>query len=210
MHQQGFSLIELLMGLAIAAIVLSWAGAGYYEIIEANARKDAALLLISGLRSARGEAIARNQTVIVKALDDDWSKGWRIVLDDDEQTLLMERTSHARVAGNRPVRRLVKFSRLGAPLLTGGGFRAGTLHVCAKRKPVSHHQVVLAPSGRVRLQSVEAVEALCESGLKQRANAQFLGHGERDVLLASGQFIGTGGTPGLQLLDHTSHQHFRR
>ncbi|RMP78165.1 hypothetical protein ALQ17_05359, partial [Pseudomonas fluorescens] len=44
---------------------------------------------------------------------------------------------------------------------------------------------------------------------QQRANPQLLGHGECDVLFAASQFIGTGGAPGVQLLDNTAHQHFR-
>jgi type IV fimbrial biogenesis protein FimT len=169
MYQQGFSLIELLMGLAIAAIVLPWAGAGYKELIESIEREDTAQLLISGLRSARSEAIARNQTVVLRGIDDDWGRGWRITLDDKDKTVLMERRASARVVGNQPVKRRVRFGSQGEALHANGAFQAGTLHVCAKRGPVSHHQVVLAPSGRVRLESVEAKQALCEKELKARS-----------------------------------------
>ena len=60
MYQQGFSLIELLMGLAIAAIVLPWAGSGYKALVESTDRDDAARLLASGLRSARSEDHAQS------------------------------------------------------------------------------------------------------------------------------------------------------
>ena len=166
MYQQGFSLIELLMGLAIAAIVLSWASAGYKELIESIEREDTAQLLISGLRSARSEAIARNRTVVLRAIDNDWGRGWRITLDDKEKTVLMERSASARVFGNWPVKRRVRFGSQGEALRPSGAFQAGTLHVCAKRGPVSHHQVILAPSGRVRLESIEAEQALCAKGLR--------------------------------------------
>ena len=105
MHQQGFSLIELLMGLAIAAIVLPWACASYTALVEASERKDAAQLLASGLRSARSEAITRNRTVVIRGIDNDWGRGWRITLDDKEKTLLMEHSGRARVIGNWPVAR---------------------------------------------------------------------------------------------------------
>ncbi|QBZ91898.1 prepilin-type N-terminal cleavage/methylation domain-containing protein [Pseudomonas viciae] len=166
MYQQGFSLIELLMGLAIAAIVLPWAGSGYKALIESTERKDAALLLASGLRSARSEAITRNRTVVIRGIDNDWGRGWRITLDDDEKTLLMERSGRARVIGNWPVKRSVRFSSQGEALLPSGAFQAGTLHVCAKREPLSHHQVVLARTGRISLRSEKAEQAVCEKGLK--------------------------------------------
>ncbi|WP_434558695.1 GspH/FimT family pseudopilin [Pseudomonas sp. Z5-35] len=166
MRQQGFSLIELLMGLAIAAIVLPWAGTGYKELIESIEREDTAQLLLSGLRSARSEAIMRNRRVLIHGIDNDWGKGWRITLDNKEKTLLKERSASARVIGNQTVKRRVRFGSHGAALHANNSFQAGTLHVCAKRGPVSHHQVILAPSGRVRLESIKAEEALCEKGLK--------------------------------------------
>ncbi|ALQ05793.1 GspH/FimT family pseudopilin [Pseudomonas brassicacearum] len=169
MYQQGFSLIELLMGLAIAAIVLPWAGASYKELIESIEREDTAQLLINGLRIARSEAITRNRSVLIQGIDNDWGRGWRIMLDNKEKTLLMERPASARVVGNQPMRRRVRFGNQGEALHPSGAFQAGRLHVCAKRGPVSHHQVILAPSGRVRLESVEAEQALCEKGLKARS-----------------------------------------
>lgn len=166
MHQNGFSLIELLMGLAIAAIVLSWAGASYKELIGSTRREGTAQGLLSGLRIARSEAINRNRRVSIQGIDNDWGKGWRITLDDQEKTLLSERRDQARVVGNSPVKHRVRFGSQGEALHPNGAFQAGTLHVCAEREPVSHYQVVLAPSGRVRLATVKAEQALCEKGLK--------------------------------------------
>ncbi|MCJ8204971.1 GspH/FimT family protein [Pseudomonas sp. RGM2987] len=170
MHQQGFSLIELLMGLAIAAIVLPWVGSGYKALIESIERKDAAQLLASGLRTARSEAITRNRTVAIRGIDNDWSQGWQIILDGDDQALLTQRSSGARIIGNWAMKRSVRFAGHGQAVWPSGAFHSGTLHVCGKHDPVSHHQVVLAPTGRVSLRSHEAEQALCEKGLKQRAD----------------------------------------
>ncbi|TNB77337.1 prepilin-type N-terminal cleavage/methylation domain-containing protein [Pseudomonas sp. Fig-3] len=170
MYQQGFSLIELLMGLAIAAIVLPWAGSGYKALVESTDRDDAARLLASGLRSARSEAITRNRTVTIQGIDNDWSLGWQIMLDGDDQPLLTQHSRHARIIGNGPVKHSVRFASQGEPLLPSGAFQAGTLHVCAHHKPVSHHQVVLSRSGRVSLRSEKTEQALCEMDSKQGAH----------------------------------------
>ncbi|MGN8277277.1 GspH/FimT family pseudopilin [Pseudomonas sp. SMN5] len=170
MHQQGFSLIELLMGLAIATIVLSWAGSSYKTLIESIERKDAARLLASGLRTARSEAITRNRTVAFRGIDNDWSQGWQIILDGDDQALLTQRSSGARIIGNWAMKRSVRFASHGQAVWRSGAFHSGTLHVCEKQGPISHHQVVLAPTGRVSLRSHAAEQALCEKGLKQRAD----------------------------------------
>ena len=93
-------------------------------LTESNHREEAANSLVAGLRSARSEAIARSQTVIIHAIDDDWSQGWRIILDvsgkgheDSSNPLLIERRSGTRVPifGNRYVRTSIRFSHLGEP-----------------------------------------------------------------------------------------------
>jgi type IV fimbrial biogenesis protein FimT len=171
MRQQGFSLIELLMGLTITAIVLSLVSPALAALAESNHREAAATALAAGLRSARSEAITRGQTVMIHAIDGDWSQGWRIIVDvngkgyeDSSNPLLVEHRSGNRVpiVGNRYVKTSIRFSNLGEPL--HNGFQAGTLHVCAVREPVSQHQVVLASNGRVSLRSKKTEQALCVGG----------------------------------------------
>jgi type IV fimbrial biogenesis protein FimT len=180
MRQQGFNLIELLMGLTIVGIVLLLVSPAFAALTETNHREEAARSLVSGMRSARSEAIARNQAVVIHGINDDWSQGWRIILDvngkgheDSSNPLLIERASGTRVPifGNYYVKTSVRFSHLGEPL--HGGFQSGTLHICAAREPVSEYQVVLAPSGRVSLRSKKTAQALCAKGenSEQRTDA---------------------------------------
>ena len=182
MRQQGFSLVELLMGLTIVGIVLHLVSPAFAALTESNHREVAAESLVSGIRSARSEAITRNQTVVIHGINDDWGQGWRMILDlngkgheDSSNPLLVERRSDTRVPviGNRPVRRFVRFSGLGEPLLPSGAFQAGTLHICVAREPVSQHQVVLARTGLVSLRSKKTEQALCVGGedSEQRTNA---------------------------------------
>ena len=168
MREQGFSLIELLMGLAIVGIVLLLVSPAFAGLKESNHREESAKSLVSGLRSARSEAIARGQVVIIHAIEDDWSQGWRIILDvsgkgheDPDNPLLVERRSGMGVAimGNRYIKTAIRFGPLGGPV--AGGFQAGTLHVCAAREAQSQHQVVLASNGRISLRSKRAAQALC-------------------------------------------------
>ncbi|MHC8335834.1 GspH/FimT family pseudopilin [Pseudomonas sp. LB3P25] len=179
MHQRGFSLIELLMGLTIIGIVLLLVSPAFATLSESNYREEAAQSLVSGMRSARSEAIMRNQPVVIHGINDDWSQGWRIILDvngkgheDSSNPLLVERRSGTRVPifGNQYVRTSVRFSHLGEPLY--GGFQSGTLHICASNEPLSQYQVVLAASGRVSLRSKKTAQALCEGGenSEQRAD----------------------------------------
>jgi type IV fimbrial biogenesis protein FimT len=171
MHQRGFSLIELLMGLTIVGIVLLLVSPAFAALTQANHREEAAKSLASGIRNARSAAITRNQTVIIHGINDDWGQGWRTIVDvsgrgqeDSSNPLLVEHQSRTGVSifGNQHVQTSVRFSHLGEPLY--GGFQSGTLHVCAAREPVSQYQVVLASSGRVSLRSKQTAQALCERG----------------------------------------------
>ena len=81
MHQRGFSLIELLMGLTIVGIVLLLVSPAYATLTASSYREQAAQSLFSGIRTARTEAVVRNQAVVIHAINNDWGQGWRMILD---------------------------------------------------------------------------------------------------------------------------------
>ncbi|CRM61147.1 type II secretion system protein H [Pseudomonas sp. 52 E 6] len=172
MQQRGFTLIELLLGLIVSSILANLAVPSFKSLLESQQRHSAAQSLAGGLRYARTEAVARNRAVVIHALDEDWSRGWRVIVDesgrghlDDKNPVLMEHQDSGKVpiVGNGPLKNQVRFSGLGEPIFSGGGFRAGTVHVCASEQPQSLYQVVLAPSGRISLRSDRAEQALCRS-----------------------------------------------
>lgn len=108
--------------------------------------------------------------MVVYARDEDWSTGWKTILDlsgeghlDKNNPVLIETQNSERIpiAGNTPVKHYVRFNPLGEPLLSRGAFQAGTLHICQAKTAQSHHQVVLAKSGRISLRSDQAAQALC-------------------------------------------------
>ncbi|QHF42991.1 general secretion pathway protein GspH [Pseudomonas sp. S35] len=172
MKQQGFTLIELLLALILSSVMAHLAVPSFKSLLESQQQRSAAQSLAGGLRFARTEAIARNRAVVIHARDNDWSQGWRVIVDvsgrghlDDDNPVLLEHQGNGRVPiiGNGPVREQVRFSGLGEPVFSGGGFRAGTVHVCAAAPAQSLYQVVLAPSGRISLRSDKTEQALCRS-----------------------------------------------
>ena len=170
MYQRGMSLTSLLLSLMIVAITARFASPAYSALTEGQRRQVTAEQLASSLRNARTEALLRHQYVVVHAVNEDWSQGWRTILDvsgqghlDRSNPVLVETQGSGRIpiAGNTPVKHYVRFSPLGEPLLSKGAFQAGTLHVCQARTAQSHYQVVLAKSGRISLRSDQAAQALC-------------------------------------------------
>ncbi|WP_426105893.1 GspH/FimT family pseudopilin [Pseudomonas sp. TWR1-1-3] len=170
MHQRGMSLIQLLLTLTIVALTARFASPAYSALVEHHQRQITAEQLASSLRNARAQALLRQQFVVVYPYEEDWSRGWRTILDlsgqghlDKGNPVLVESQGSGRIpiAGNTSVKRYVRFNPLGEPQLVGGAFQAGTLHVCQARTAQSHYQVVLAKSGRISLRSDKTAQALC-------------------------------------------------
>lgn len=164
MKQAGFTLIEMLVGLVLIGLITTLAAPAFGEIINSQRRQDAAQQLASGIRTARTEAVLRSQPVVIRAIEGNWSNGWQIVIDpqkNQDDLIVLERARSAKVPiiGNRPVKQSIRFNGLGTP--SDNGFTAGTLFVCDAKSAISHHRVILASSGRVRIESDQLEAKLC-------------------------------------------------
>jgi type IV fimbrial biogenesis protein FimT len=84
--RRGFSLIELMIVLVIAAIVLSIALPDLRVLIRQYHLKTVAGDLFGAIDLTRSEAIARGQRVMLAPLDEagaNWSDGWVVFVDHD-------------------------------------------------------------------------------------------------------------------------------
>lgn len=75
---RGFTLLELLITLAIVAIVTAVAAPSFSDIIERQRVRSAADNLRSSIELARSEAVKRNSPVTVNRIEDNWNKGWKV------------------------------------------------------------------------------------------------------------------------------------
>lgn len=88
-RSRGFTLIELMITLALAAIILTLAVPGFQDIIRNNRAATQANELVTALGLARSEAVKRgarvslcpstNQATCTGGMD--WSNGWIVFLD---------------------------------------------------------------------------------------------------------------------------------
>lgn len=164
MKQAAFTIIELAVTMVIIGLIVILAVPAFSEIVMSQRRLDVAQQLASGIRTARTEAILRSRPVVIRAIDEDWSKGWQIVVDpknSEDDLVLTERTRSGKVPvfGNQHVARQIRFNALGSP--SDSGFVSGSLFICAANDTLSHHTVVMANTGRVRIESVPKPEKLC-------------------------------------------------
>jgi len=171
MHQQGFSLLQLMIATAVAGVLIHLAVPHYQGMTQALRRQVMAQELHDSLRAARSEAVLRGRDVLMHPLEGNWANGWRIVVAPDEAVLRVHQGNpKVRVQGNGPVREQVRFNANGWGRLEGGGFLAGTIHVC-DGLGYSDYQVVVAMSGRVHLTNKRAHEALCSVQRSDRLDA---------------------------------------
>lgn len=152
MGQQGVTLIQMMFALGVLSLLTHQGLTAYGKFSEELHLSATARELALALRGARNQAALRHQAVLVRPLEEDWGKGWRVILEHDGELLQEHRLGKPlRIATTSD--RVVRFSARGAPL--GVGFVGTTLDICPRTTLDSRHQVVLSPSGRVSLRSDE-------------------------------------------------------
>lgn len=77
-RQAGFTLMELLVTIAMVAILFGLGVPMFRQSLDFVSAKDLAVELAGDLRMARGEAVKRNTTVSVVPLSGGWSAGWQV------------------------------------------------------------------------------------------------------------------------------------
>ena len=175
--QAGYTLVELLVVMALGTILLSIAVPAMTDMLIAQRFNAASSAFLSSLNLARFEAIKRNARVVIcKSNGGDsceltvgWNQGWimfhdinnNAALDDGEQVI--ERygamPDGLSLTGNTPVANYVSYSTSGSAKLINGAFQAGTFTLCLA--PVSGddvRQIVLSNTGRARVRKGAAAD----------------------------------------------------
>jgi len=156
----GFTLLELVVALAIAGALLFLGAPGLGGVLAERELEDRADALIHTLDRARSEAIKRGIRVHVcpvasgdcPGVAAPWERGWAIATDGAPAAIAPERRAPEGVTirGNRPVADYVSYTSTGLARRVDGALQMGTFTLC--RRGQKARRIVLAQSGRARLE----------------------------------------------------------
>ncbi len=141
--QRGFTLIEAMVVISIAAILAGTSVSSFVWLNQATQIRGATFDLIADLDFARSEAVKRNADVIVAPRNGDWVNGWTVAFAGN---LLRTRDAVGAAVG---------FTAAPATLTFDGGGRAslvtvGNFQICPPSGSVAGRTVRLDPSGLSR------------------------------------------------------------
>ncbi len=175
----GFTMIELLVVVTVAALLLSLAVPSMSAMVDSQKAVSLLNAFVSSLNLARSEAIKRNARVVVCksatglacASSGGWEQGWIVFHDannnatlDTGETVVQQRgpaSGGLQFTGNLPVARYVSFGASGSSRLVSGAFQAGTFTLCpAVGSGVEVRKIVLSGIGRFRAQKGNAGDCL--------------------------------------------------
>ncbi|AUN95497.1 GspH/FimT family pseudopilin [Pseudazoarcus pumilus] len=166
---QGLTLIELVVTIAILAIVIALAAPSFAAIVRDNRIATGTNQLMGALQTARSEAVRRGHRVnlcvsqnLLTCVDGDsaagWDGGWLMfadqdgdnVLDDDEEILQVGNPLRGlQASGNGPVKTSISFAATGQPR------QAGTIGLCGGVGEHVGRSIVISVVGRIRHDHVE-------------------------------------------------------
>ncbi|MFZ6048048.1 GspH/FimT family pseudopilin [Pseudomonas sp. CR3202] len=157
---RGFTLIEALVALTIITLLISVGVPAMTELIHSHQLRTASNTLHVSFNQARQASVTRRVPVLVDNQDEDWSSGWRVYADqnnnarwDEGEPVLAENGPQPQgliIKGNAPVRRYVRYTPTGRTHMANGAFQAGTLVLCHSDGKAAVRKLVISATGRVR------------------------------------------------------------
>lgn len=166
-RELGFTLGELMVTLALAALVAALAVPAFVDLIRSTRIAVQTNDFLGALAYARSEAVALGVRVtLCKSADGrqcsaqgGYEQGWVIFVDEDDNARIGENETRLAVRGalggaftlegNRPVADYLSYLPNGATGQRGGGFQAGTLTLC---DPPRARRIVINRMGRARVE----------------------------------------------------------
>jgi type IV fimbrial biogenesis protein FimT len=172
----GVTLIELMVGITLLAILLAIAAPNFQGMTASSRLTSASNELLGSLQQARAQAVRTGSRVTVCRSTNGaqcdttagvgWNRGWIVFQDTTRSsadaevdagegilTNIRDLGAGTTIAGNNPIANYVSFAADGRPRLMGGAIQSGTLRVCSPAASLTDdtraRDIVLSSTGQV-------------------------------------------------------------
>jgi type IV fimbrial biogenesis protein FimT len=98
----GFTLIELMVVVALIAIVSTLAAPAFTSMIATMSAKSASFDLVGDLAMARSESLKRNASVSVVPVGGSWANGWQVTAPGEAEPLRVRSALSSRITLEAP------------------------------------------------------------------------------------------------------------
>ena len=160
-HESAFTLVELMIAIAVAAIVLTLGVPSFGRVIERNQLSAYTNQLVSSLHFARSEAVRRNQSIKVCHSNNasacngtGYEDGWIIFIDDDSDDTVDPAEELIRVNEKLPSNYTFNVNGGMDSFSFNAKGRAdgqGTFILCKDGDLTKARAIIIGPGGRTRL-----------------------------------------------------------
>lgn len=97
MKQKGFTLIELMLVLAVLGVVAAFAVPNFNTTVKNNQLRSTTDSFYTAMRFARAESIRASKGLAIVPIANDWKNGMQIRTTDASDTLIREVTAHGKL-----------------------------------------------------------------------------------------------------------------
>ena len=174
-HNEGFTLIELMVTISIAGIMVSMAVPSFTDALRNNRLSTYANDFLSSLILARSEAIKRGVSVTVRKSVEQWEDGWTVFVDDnaDGQLNADEKIihSHGALPATFTLRGNGNFTHFVRYLSSGASSTTGSFMLCDNKdnndlaEPYTSRLLIINNVGRIRMAEDANANGLYEKSL---------------------------------------------
>jgi len=164
-HARAFTLLDLLLSLTLLSTLTAIGVPTCRAMLHEQQMRQASTRLLASATLARSEAAKRNQAVMVKARNGNWSEGWDVFVDlnnnaqlDTGEPVISQQPGNSQISirGNAPVARYLRLTPTGRAKRPGGAFQAGTLSLCHRHGMIDQRRLILSATGRIRSERATA------------------------------------------------------
>lgn len=170
-NQNGMTTIELLITLALIAILTGIALPSFSSWSQQHRLETSVNLFMRSLAVARSEAVKRSTRVALLNETNQWEQGWTVFVDTNAdgahgqtEPILVEQRGMSQslfAYGNSSAKRIISYRGDGQSVQPNGALLMATIYFCPSSAALPGIKVVIARGGRTRRERLAAGTPKC-------------------------------------------------